>query len=108
MYTEGDEVPLMRVFQNISDARQGGLSGLAHKSATSAELASFMAEVLPDYDRDRVRDSDIRKLIQWYDILAAAGYTRFVDETSGEPEADGGAAAAESAQEPAAAPAGQE
>lgn len=82
MYTEGDEVPLMQVFENISKRQDGGLVELNYKSATSEELASFMADVLPEYDRDRVRTSDIRKLIQWYNILAANGYTHFIDETS--------------------------
>lgn len=81
MYTEGDEVPLMQVFENISKRQDGGLVELNYKSATSEELASFMADVLPEYDRDRVRTSDIRKLIQWYNILAANGYTHFIDET---------------------------
>lgn len=40
-----------------------------------------MASVLPDYDRDRVHDSDIKKLIQWYNILVNGGYTKFVDES---------------------------
>ncbi len=82
MYTEGDEVPLMQVFENISKRQNGGLVELSYKSATPEELASFMADVLPEYDRDRVRTSDIRKLIQWYNILAANGYTSFVDETA--------------------------
>lgn len=82
MYTEGDEVPLMQVFENISKRQNGGLVELSYKSATPEELASFMAEVLPEYDRDRVRTSDISKLIQWYNILAANGYTSFVDETA--------------------------
>jgi hypothetical protein len=37
--------------------------------ADGAELADFMAQVLPDYDRERVRDTDIRKLVNWYSIL---------------------------------------
>ena len=43
-----------------------------------------MASVVPDYDRDRVHDSDIRKLIQWYNILVRGGYTQFVDEEDNE------------------------
>ena len=39
-----------------------------------------MASVLPDYDRDRVHDSDIKKLIQWYNILINGGYTQFVEK----------------------------
>ena len=50
-----------------------------YKTATAAQLADFMAGVVPDYDRDRVHDSDIRKLIQWYNLLVAGGYTKFTD-----------------------------
>ena len=38
-------------------------------NSDGAELADFMEQVLPDYDRERVRDTDIRKLISWYTIL---------------------------------------
>lgn len=100
MYTEGDEVPLMQVFENISKRQNGGLVELSYKSATPEELASFMADVLPEYDRDRVRTSDIRKLIQWYNILAANGYTSFVDEKAeaAEPASDEAAADAPAAE----------
>ena len=49
-----------------------------------------MAAVLPDYDRDRVHDSDIKKLIQWYNILVKGGYTQFVsaEETAEEAAAE--------------------
>ena len=47
---------------------------------TSAEeLHAFMAEVLPNYDRDRVHTSDIKKLIQWYNLLVSNGETDFVE-----------------------------
>ena len=75
MYTEADDVPLMLVFQNISDAFQGGVTPFNYKQATVEELEKFMDETaLPAWDRERVRVSDIRKLVQWYNILAKAGY----------------------------------
>lgn len=52
----------------------------AHSTIRNARPRSchdFFAEVLPDYDRDRVHDSDIKKLIQWYNILVKNGYTDF-------------------------------
>mgnify|MGYP003527446346 CR=1 FL=1 len=45
--------------------------------ASADELHAFFAEVLPAYDRDRVHDSDIKKLIQWYNILVNNGITDF-------------------------------
>ena len=92
MYTTDDDKPLMQIFQAISDKEDGKHTSIDHKKATKAELAEFMAAVLPDYDRDRVHDSDIKKLIQWYNILADAGYTQFVAEADEETAAEEAAA----------------
>lgn len=81
MYTNEDDKPLMEIFQAISDKEGGKRTALDYKKASKAELADFMAAVLPDYDRDRVHDSDIKKLIQWYNILVDGGYTQFVEST---------------------------
>ena len=86
MYTNEDDKPLMEIFQSISDKEGGKATTIDYKKADKAELADFMASVLPDYDRDRVHDSDIRKLIQWYNILANGGYTKFVEEEKTEAE----------------------
>jgi len=80
MYTDDDDVALMQVFQNISDKHEGKPVDLKLNSATNKELSDFMAEALPNYDRDRVHFSDIRKLIQWYNLLARDGYTEFVEQ----------------------------
>jgi len=75
MYTEADDVPLM---QDICEALKGEPTTFGYKTATEAELTKFMDEVaLPAWDRDRVRVSDIRKLVQWYNLLVQAGYKDF-------------------------------
>lgn len=81
MYTNEDDKPLMEIFQSIADKEHGQPTSIDYKKASKQELADFMASVLPDYDRDRVHDSDIKKLIQWYNILVNGGYTKFVDES---------------------------
>ena len=81
MYTNEDDKPLMEIFQSIADKENGQPTSIDYKKASKQELADFMASVLPDYDRDRVHDSDIKKLIQWYNILVNGGYTKFVDES---------------------------
>lgn len=80
MYTDDEDVPLMQVFQNLSEANNGAAVNLHHSKATDKELADFMATALPNYDRDRVYKADMKKLLQWYNILVACGYTRFVEE----------------------------
>lgn len=92
MYTDGDDVPLMRVFQNIADRNGGAPVELDYRTATPEALAAFMAEALPEYDRDRVHMNDIKKLIQWYNILVGNGYKEFVQP---EQPADASASAAE-------------
>ena len=80
MYTDEDDKPLMEIFENIKNKENGQAVALDYKKASAAELADFMAAVLPNYDRDRVYNTDIKKLIQWYNILINNGYTTFVEE----------------------------
>lgn len=87
MYTDDDDAPLMDVFQNIANANDGKAVDINVKTASSKELADFMATALPNYDRDRVHQSDIKKLIQWYNILVNNGYTDFVESEAEEEEA---------------------
>ena len=60
-------VPLGEILLLVAD-KFGDTLPITSK-ADGSELADFMSEVLPDYDRERVRDTDIRKLISWYTIL---------------------------------------
>ena len=80
MYTEADDVPLMNVLAAIRDKEEGKACSLNFKKAPSAELRAYFAEVLPEFDRDRVHGSDIRKLLQWYNILIANGISDFEKE----------------------------
>ena len=80
MYTDADEVPLAEVLENVKKLKEGGLVELDYKKASNPELHAFMAEALPNYDRDRVHTSDIKKLIQWYNLLVSCGETDFVED----------------------------
>ncbi len=77
MYTDTDDVPLWQVLDNMTAKEEKQTASINYRKATSTELHKYIAAVLPEYDRDRVHDSDIRKLIQWYDILVKNGYTDF-------------------------------
>lgn len=77
MYTDSEEVPLWQVLENVKSKTGGPAPDINPKTATSDELAAFFAEVLPNYDRDRVYMTHVRKLIQWYDILITEGITDF-------------------------------
>lgn len=75
MYTTDTEVPLHEVLTNMKNKENGNPTTLSPTKATTEELRNYLAEVLPNYDRDRVYPSDIRKLISWYNILVKAGIT---------------------------------
>ena len=80
MYTDEEDTPLWQVLKNLGEKEQSKVCSLNYKKCSSAELKKYFGEVLPSFDRDRVRDSDIKKLIQWYDILIKAGITDFEEE----------------------------
>lgn len=91
MYTDEEEVPLVNVFQNMKTLEEGKPSTFNYKKASKEELADYLAKVLPNFDRDRVFPSDIKKLIQWYNILVENGVTDFdeaLQETPGDNIAD--------------------
>ena len=67
IFTDAEEVPLSEVFDKIFEKEDGG-AAIDHK-ASSNELKDYFAEVLPEYDRDRVYVSDIKKLLNWYNTL---------------------------------------
>lgn len=71
IYTYEDDVPLREVFTKIAEKENCGPAP-SHKESAK-KLASYLEEVLPDYDEDRVYSSDIKKLYQWYNILQKEG-----------------------------------
>jgi hypothetical protein len=77
MYTDEEEVPLRKVLKNIYDMEGGKPTSIDYRKASKEELADFMAKALPNYDRDHVYPSDMKKLIQWYNILVENGVTDF-------------------------------
>ena len=84
MYTMDDDKPLMEVFESIKEKYNGEKVDITLSKASSAELFDFLGKVLPDYDGDRIYPGDVKKLIQWYNSLIAAGYTEFVTPTEEE------------------------
>lgn len=91
MYSDNGDVPLPDIFQKIYELTEGKPVDVAGNA-----MRDFFAEVLPDYDRERVHNSDLQKLFSWYNQLIAAGVTEFKDEEIAEDQA---AVAAEKADE---------
>ena len=68
IYTLTEEIPLKQVFSNIKDKESGKQTSVGHKESKD-KLEEYFFDVLPDYDEDRVYASDIKKVIQWYNLL---------------------------------------
>jgi dephospho-CoA kinase len=81
MFTETDDVPLMTVLDNMKTLEDGKKASINEKKASGKELQDYFTKVLPEWDRDRVQNSHIKKLITWYNILIENGITDFKEET---------------------------
>ena len=68
IYTLTEEVPLRNVLTSIKTKYNGEQTDISHK-ASKDELEEFFFDILSDYDEDRVYASDIKKVVQWYNIL---------------------------------------
>ena len=77
MYTDAEDIALWEVLTKVGEKEDSKKASINYKKCSSKELRDYFAEVLPNYDRDRVHDSDIKKLLQWYNILVENGYTDF-------------------------------
>ena len=71
IYTLEEEVPLLTVFKTMFE-KQEGKETISHKES-SAKLTAYFSEILPDYDAERVYVSNIKKVVQWYNMLVNAG-----------------------------------
>ncbi|MBC2845668.1 DUF5606 domain-containing protein [Winogradskyella flava] len=68
IYTLTEEVPLRDVLKKVKHKENGEPTSISHKDGKDT-LEEYFFDVLPDYDEDRVYPSDIKKVIQWYNLL---------------------------------------
>ena len=87
IYTLDEELPLREVFTKIQVKEKGGKTSVGHKE-DKLKLEEYFFDLVPDYDEDRVYPSDIKKVIQWYNLLHENGITDFTasDEETAEEE----------------------
>ena len=79
IYTSTEDVPLKKIFRKISDKENGG-PAISTKSSPE-ELKKYFEIVLPDYDKERVYGSDVKKVISWYNLLQEKDLLVFTDES---------------------------
>lgn len=78
IYTDdGKEVPLADVFENAKKIFEAKQIDVHYKKSSQNEIVEVFSKILPQFDADRVHVSDMRKVIQWYNILTQYGLTDF-------------------------------
>lgn len=87
IFTTNEDVPLSQVFENAAKKFENKAVD-AKEYATPEKLHEFMGAVLENWDADRVHNSDIKKIIAWYNILVGAGITDFTSKEEAEPAED--------------------
>ena len=85
IYTETDDAPLKDILINIKQKEAGKKASIT-TGAKPEELKKYFLEILPDFDRDRVYPTDIKKIIGWYNILVNANIDFEKDEEQAEAE----------------------
>lgn len=80
IYTLEEEKPLREVFSAIKEKENGQKTAISHK-AEKHELEEYFFSVLPNYDEDKVFANDVRKIIQWYNLLIDKGFLEEDSET---------------------------
>ena len=86
MYSDDGDVRLAQIFQSIKQHENGEVISFP-LSITPEELRSYFSQILPNFDRDKVYPSDIKKVMNWYNLLIQSGFSDFEEEES-QPEAE--------------------
>ena len=87
IYTDTEEIPLREVFAKILE-KEGGVLSFDLNAATPEELVEYFESVMPDYDRERVYLTHIKKIYAWYNILVENGVVDFAREDVAEESAE--------------------
>lgn len=80
MYTDEGEIPLIDVMKNIKEKEGGKAIELDFKKADAKTISAYMGKILPNYDKERVYVSDMKKLFSWYNLLIETGNDNFETE----------------------------
>lgn len=80
MFTTSDDKPIAEIMKAVFDKENGGPA--IDNKGTDAAVAAYFGEVLPDYDKDRVYVSNMRKLFSWYNNLQTTGNLKVAEETT--------------------------
>jgi hypothetical protein len=88
VYTTESEVSVHNIFAAIKEKEAGKNISIDLSKAQQDELRAYFAEILPNFDRERVYASDIKKMLKWYDILIAEGLADFLEKEETKTESE--------------------
>ncbi len=84
MFTTGDDRPIDEIMTEIFKKEKGGAA--VDTKADDKEIEKYFAQVVPDYDKERVYPSNMRKLLTWYNTLHSTGHLKEKDENENKDE----------------------
>lgn len=79
MFTDNGDKPLSEILESLKTKENGAIASIDAK-ADAQSLRTYFGEIVPDFDRDRVYPTDIKKLIQWYNLLIETENTDFASK----------------------------
>jgi hypothetical protein len=88
IYTQTEDVPLWKVLSKIKEKEEGKEIIFNPSTIQPDELRAYFETVLPDFDKDKVYLSDIKKIMSWYNLLIKSGLTDFEQEEEGKTKDD--------------------
>jgi hypothetical protein len=88
IYTKAKEIPLWQVLNSVKAKEEGKPITMDLQKVTPDELRDYMTEILPEFDRNRVYPTDIKRLLSWYNILLKVGIVDFEPEKEKTEEAE--------------------
>ncbi len=86
IYTTGEDLPLFDVFEAIKE-KTGGQTVDVKAFESPEKMRAYFAEIVPDFDAERVYNTDIKKVFQWYNLLISNGISDFKNEEIAEDKA---------------------
>lgn len=95
MFTTGEDKPVREIMKSIFDKEKGGLA--LDSKADDKAVAAYFEAILPEYDKDRVYTSNMRKLFNWYNTLQVTGSLKVVETEKKDEEASSASASTKKA-----------
>lgn len=83
IYTDDEEIPLAQIFEKIYKMENKGQTSVSSKSSNE-DIKDYFSDILPDYDKERVYVSDMKKVLNWYNILLSQNMLKFDEEKKAE------------------------